>query len=165
MGLILVAIAGPLVNLLLSLLIVFGLTLLPGYADLATAGAHCAFVSTGQEAQRCLSSAQPGYLLRIDQFAFTFALTNLVLAIINIIPLHPLDGYRVLFALLPSQQAVSFRRFEPYMELLLLVIFFVVPYIFAFLTIAFSPGDILINWALQILSSIAPHIRFFYLAL
>jgi len=165
MGLILVAIAGPLVNLLLSLLIVFGLRLLPGYADLSAAGAHCAFFSTGQQVQQCLSSAQPGYLLRIDQFAFTFALTNLVLAIVNIIPLHPLDGYRVLFALLPSQQAVSFRRFEPYMELILLVIFFVVPYLFAFLTISFSPGDILINWALQILGGIAPNIRFFYLAL
>src|SRR5215469_11062794 len=107
------------------------------------------------------SSAQPGYLLRIDQFAFTFALTNLVLAIVNIIPLHPLDGYRVLFALLPSQQAVSFRRFEPYMELILLVIFFVVPYVFAFLNISFSPGEIIINWALQLLSNIAPNIRLF----
>ena len=51
------------------------------------------------------------------------------------------------------------------MELILLVIFFVVPYVFAFLAISFSPGDILINWALQLLSNISPNIRLFYLFL
>jgi Zn-dependent protease len=168
-GLILVALAGPVFNLLLGLVIVFLLTLLPGYSDLSAAFAqHCAFfsgISSGKEVQACLMPAQPGYLLWIEQFFFTFAVTNVVLALINIIPLHPLDGYRVLYALLPSPQAIAFRRIEPYMELLLLVIFFVVPYVFAFLSIAFSPGDIIINWALQLLSNIAPNIRFFYLFL
>lgn len=166
-GLILVALAGPALNLLLGLIIVVLLTLVPGYSALNSAASHCIFFSTGQQVQACLSTAtaQPGYLLRIEQFAFTFAVTNIVLALINIIPLHPLDGYRVLYALLPSPQAIGFRRFEPYMELILLVIFFVVPYVFAFLAISFSPGDILINWALQILSNISPNIRLFYLFL
>ena len=165
-GLILVALAGPALNLLLGLVIVVLLTLLPGYTALDSAAAtHCAFVSSGQQVQQCLGTAQPWYLLRLEQFAFTFAVTNVVLALINIIPLHPLDGYRVLYALLPSPQAISFRRIEPYMELLLLVIFFVVPYVFAFLAISFSPGDILINWALQLLSNISPNIRLFYLFL
>jgi Zn-dependent protease len=164
-GLILVALAGPALNLLLGLVIAFLLTLLPGYAALTSAATHCALISTGQQVQDCLYSAQPGYMLWIEQFAFTFAVTNVVLALINIIPLHPLDGYRVLYALLPSSRAIAFRRLEPYMELILLGIFIVVPYVFAFLAISFSPGNILINWALQLLSNISPNIRLFYLFL
>jgi Zn-dependent protease len=169
-GLILVALAGPLVNLLLGLIIAFLLTYIPGYVALPAAGGHCIALAQGQAVlgqglQDCLGSAQTGVVLWLEQFAFTFALTNIVLAIINVIPLYPLDGYRVLYALLPAPQAISFRRAEPYMELILLAIFFVVPYVLLFVGISFSPGDLLINWALQITSSIAPNVRDFYLFL
>lgn len=169
-GLILVALAGPLVNLSLGLIIAFLLTFLPGYAAIPAASIHCGLISfgqglQGQAVQQCLSTVQPGYLLWFEQFAFTFALTNVVLALINILPLHPLDGYRVLYALLPSPQAIRLRKSEPYMELILLVIFFVVPYVFAFVGISFSPGDILINLALHILSNISPNVGLFYLLL
>ncbi|MGO8947026.1 MAG: site-2 protease family protein [Ktedonobacterales bacterium] len=169
-GLILVALAGPLVNLLLGLIIAFLLTVVPGYAALSTLGSHCIFGALagqiqGKAVQQCLSIAQPGVVLWIEQFAFTFALTNVVLALINVIPLHPLDGYRVLYALLPGPQAIGLRRLEPYMELILLVIFFVVPYVLAFVGISFSPGNLLISLSLHILSSISPNVGLFYLFL
>jgi Zn-dependent protease len=166
-GLILVALAGLMVNLLLGLIIAFLLTVIPGYAALASAGANCTIASLaqGQAIQQCLSIAQPGVVLWAEQFAFTFALTNIVLALVNVIPLHPLDGYRILYALLPGPQAVSIRRLEPYMELILLVIFFVVPYVLAFLGIPFSPGNLLISWSLHLLSNISPNVGFFYLFL
>jgi Zn-dependent protease len=166
-GLILVALAGLLTNLLLGLIIAFLLTVIPGYTALASASAQCIItpVGPGQAIQQCLSSAQPGVVLWVEQFAFTFALTNIVLAIVNVIPLHPLDGYRILYALLPGPQAISIRRLEPYMELILLVLFFVVPYVLAFLGIPFSPGNLLISWSLHLVSSISPNVGLFYLIL
>jgi Zn-dependent protease len=149
------------------LIIAFLLTVIPGYAALASAWAQCIItpLGLGQAVQQCLSSAQPGVVLWAEQFAFTFAVTNIVLAIVNVIPLHPLDGYRILYALLPGPQAISIRRLEPYMELILLVLFFVVPYVLAFLGIPFSPGNLLISWSLHLVSSISPNVRLFYLFL
>lgn len=166
-GLILVAIAGPLLNLALGLAIAFGLAFLPGYAALGSRVAVClpsqgSFLH-GLDLQGCLGVAQPAYLLRIEQFLFTFAVTNIVLAILNIIPLYPLDGYRVLFALLPAPQAISFRRAEPYMEIILLVIFFLVPWLLSILSIGFDPGRILIGLAQQIALGFAHNVGNFYL--
>ncbi len=164
-GLILVALAGPLLNLLLGLIIAFLLTVVPGYAALSTVGSQCTILQ-GLALQQCVFSAQSGIVLWVEQFAFTFALTNIVLAIVNVIPLYPLDGYRVLYALLPGAQAISFRRLEPYMELILLVIFFLVPYVLGLVGISFSPGALLISWSLHILTAIiSPNVGLVYLLL
>lgn len=153
-GLILVALAGPLLNLALGLGIAFLLPLIPGYSHLdSTFFNHCvndATIHTGRGVEVCLASAQPAYLLRIEQFAVAFAVTNVSLALLNIIPLHPLDGYRVLFALLPSRQAISYRNLEPYMEFFLLLLLFLVPYVLNILRIPFSPGLWLIERAYEL---------------
>ena len=163
-GTILVALAGPLVNLILGLGIAFGLYLIPGYAQLETAVTAC-FPLTGGALQDCLSGGrtisllqhgvQSWPVLRVEQFLIVFAVTNIGIALINIIPLYPLDGYHVVFALLPTSPAIRYRNFIPYMELMLLVIFFLVPVVLGFLGIPFDPLGLLADLARSIVQAIA----------
>ena len=54
----------------------------------------------------------------------TLAALNIGLAIFNMLPLPPLDGYRVLLGLLPGPAADSFSRIEPYGPMILLFVVF-----------------------------------------
>lgn len=80
-GAAIVGAAGPLSNI--SLAVVFGLVV--------------RFLSVGN-----LGSAS-SFFLNFITIASTIAFVNLVLAIFNLVPIPPLDGSKVLFALLPYQ--------------------------------------------------------------
>jgi Zn-dependent protease len=62
-----------------------------------------------------------GFLLDIGFWVVYF---NLVLAVFNLIPIPPLDGYNALLAFLPPRSAFAIQRYAPYgiMVLLLLVL-------------------------------------------
>jgi Zn-dependent protease len=47
---------------------------------------------------------------------------NVVLAVLNLIPIPPLDGSRVVFWLLPDKQATVYYRLEPYGTIILMVL-------------------------------------------
>ncbi len=47
---------------------------------------------------------------------------NLVLCVLNLFPLPPLDGGRVVSALLPPRQSIAFSRIEPYGFIIVLVL-------------------------------------------
>jgi Zn-dependent protease len=91
--------------------------------------------------------AQPGWLLYIQQFLIAFAVTSVGLALLNLIPLYPLDGYYILFAILPSGPAITYRNAVQYMELILLLILFVVPYLLQILRIPFNPSSLIAGLA------------------
>lgn len=49
---------------------------------------------------------------------------NIVLAVLNLIPIPPLDGSRVVSMLLPPRQAILYSRIEPYGFLILVALMF-----------------------------------------
>ena len=74
--------------------------------------------------------------VHVIQLLIVFASVNICLAIFNLIPLYPLDGYQILYTLLPSRQAVQFAKSAPYGPLIILALFFLLP----FLAQIASPG-------------------------
>jgi Zn-dependent protease len=69
------------------------------------------------------------YAFRLPQLITVFASVNISLAIFNIIPLYPLDGYQILYTLLPSRQAVQFARSAPYGPFIILALLFLLPFL------------------------------------
>ena len=47
---------------------------------------------------------------------------NILLAIFNLIPIPPLDGYNVVLAYLPPRQAVTIQQYAPYGMIALLLL-------------------------------------------
>ncbi len=128
-GTILVALAGPLANLVLGLGGAFALQAIPQSQQFLQ---DVNSPLSGATPLQQVGGALPWPALRAEQLLFAFIVVNIVLFLVNFIPLYPLDGYRVLFALLPSRQAVSFRRAEPYMELIIIGLLFLLPLILQF---------------------------------
>jgi len=99
-----VATAGPASNLIIAIL--FGLTL--------------RFIPFGQSI----------YTQNLVQIMAYIVLLNLLLAVFNLVPIPPLDGSKILFALLPYKyQQLSFQLERYGMILVLFFIFFLFKYI------------------------------------
>ena len=157
MGLLLVALTGPVFSLIMGLLFSILLHFVPGYNDLTIFTYRClGSAGYGSLLQTCLAHAQPAWELRVEQFIFILAVTNILIALLNILPLYPLDGYHILFALLPNDPAVRFRTMQGYMELGLLVLFFLVPYLLQFVGLEFlNPGYWLGQWSTILATRVA----------
>lgn len=69
------------------------------------------------------------YLIRITQLVIVFASVNICLAIFNLVPLYPLDGYQIVYTLLPSRQAVQFAKSATYGPFIILGILFLLPFL------------------------------------
>jgi Zn-dependent protease len=65
----------------------------------------------------------------ILQLLIVFASVNVCMAIFNLLPIYPLDGYQMLYSVLPSKQAVQFAKSAPYGPFIVLVLFFFVPFL------------------------------------
>jgi Zn-dependent protease len=92
-----IAVAGPVTNLLLAVI---------GSVGLRVSG------GLGSEAGR---------------FFGVFVLVNVVLAVFNLLPIPPLDGSKVLARFLPPRAREVYRSLEPYGALFMLAVFFLFP--------------------------------------
>ena len=110
-GTLLVALGGIFMNILVGVLAAIVLRLLPA--------SFVALPGDGGNA----------FILRIPQFILTFASVNFCLAIFNLFPLYPLDGYQILYTLLPNRQAVSFSRSATYGPFIILILIFLLPFL------------------------------------
>ena len=113
MGTILVAAAGPGINLLL--------------AAIAALAFHIVGYVPAPGAQWMAANLRNALIL------------NVILAIFNLLPVPPLDGGRILVAVLPGTLANSLSRFEPYGLLILIGLLFVIPLLGAQLGINLDP--------------------------
>src|SRR5712691_7752029 len=104
-GALLVAFAGPIFSLLIGLAVALLVRFLPP------------------------SLFSEPFAVRIPQLLIVFACVNIGLTIFNIIPLYPLDGYQILYTLLPARQAAQFSRSAPYGPLIILAVFFLFPFL------------------------------------
>lgn len=96
----LVAIAGPAVNLAMAL----------GWALLLK-------VSLGQPHEE-------GLWLGLAQMGIAGITINLILMVLNLLPMPPLDGGRVAVGLLPMKPAMALSKIEPYGMVILIVLMF-----------------------------------------
>lgn len=106
-GMMLVAAAGPLSNLLLAII-----AAIPFQAGIVSP-----------------FSISGSFLPTISTFLTDFILINLVLLFFNLIPLAPLDGEKVVSYFLPPGGQEAFNQLRPYGPMILLALLFLLPMI------------------------------------
>ncbi|MEX2352939.1 MAG: site-2 protease family protein [Gammaproteobacteria bacterium] len=66
--------------------------------------------------------ANQGYAVPIMAMALAGIFINIILMVLNLIPIPPLDGSRVLSSLLPPRTAIQYNRLEPYGIIIILIL-------------------------------------------
>ena len=72
---------------------------------------------------------------------------NLVLMALNLLPLPPLDGGRIVFSLLPARMAWQYSRIEPY-GMLIIILLMITGALWVFLQPLLALGQAIIRWFL-----------------
>ncbi len=147
-GMTLIALSGIVTNFVIGIVIAVAL----GFVPLTTADAHHIFACstlTGGPLQSCLHVWQPGWALRLEQFGFIFASVNILVGLLNIVPLYPLDGYYILYELLPARLVRGYRNSQMYQEMILFGVLLFLPFV---LVLAGLPGSFAPSYLLQTLS-------------
>lgn len=115
-----VAVAGPMTNVVLAILSSLALNAI-GMLSPGSLGLFHANLAGN-------SAATPGVLILPLMYMFYFSIVlNTILAIINLIPIPPADGGRIVVGLLPEPASSSYASIESYGMLILVFILFMNP--------------------------------------
>jgi len=76
-----------------------------------------------------ISLSPDTFLPTLPYLLFEFVSINLILMLFNLIPLYPLDGEKIAQYFFPPSWADVLDRIRPYSSLILIVIFFGLPYL------------------------------------
>jgi Zn-dependent protease len=101
-------------------------------------------------------------VVRLLQLLIVFAAVNIALAIFNLLPLYPLDGYQIVYALLPSRQAAQFARSAAYGPFIVVVLFFVLPFLAQISRLdffLFRLPTVIASWALSLIGLLVGNIN------
>src|SRR5690606_14953996 len=116
-----VALAGPLSNLVMAVLCAISLRLL---------------AETGASASDFWA-----------RMAIAEVQVNLILMALNLVPLPPLDGGRIVVSLLPNRLAYQFSRIEPY-DILILIVLMMTGMLWFLLEPFLLFGQVVVEWFL-----------------
>ena len=115
-----VALAGPAANLLMAILWVFSLRL---------------FLESGMQESYWFEMAMAGVQV------------NLVLMALNLLPIPPLDGGRIVFSLLPNRLAWQYAKIEPY-GMVIVIVLLVTDVLWVLMRPVLALGTTIVQWFL-----------------
>lgn len=118
-----VSLAGPMVNIIL---VIIGLGVLKIFTLTLGMDAYQTFISQNSRV-RSLLIMDSSSLLWLE-IGIQLVLTNIVLAVFNLIPIPPLDGSRIFLPFLKGKQEIIYNELEKYG----IIIIFVLMYLKAF---------------------------------
>ena len=113
LDMVLTALAGPLSNFIMAFLAILGTMLIGRYAN--------GFLLVGGSVQYYPSEVNKYMLLMLDILK-NFAYMNLGLGIFNLIPIPPLDGSKVLSAVLPTRIYFKLMQYERFGFIALIIL-------------------------------------------
>lgn len=104
-----IAIAGPAANFLIAILFALLLAIFP--LPVETKKGLAIFISSGNLSGALAAASLAGNVMfTIFVLINIVVLVNIWLGLFNLIPVPPLDGSKILMAILPQKQAISFGR-------------------------------------------------------
>lgn len=118
-GTVMVSLAGPLSNLLLAFAFSFPMALIAANSGLT--------INEIYNSRYLIYGSDFSFRSVVFNISRMFYMMNIGLAIFNLIPVPPLDGSKILMAVLPARQYFSLIRYQRYIGLMFLAVMLLKP--------------------------------------